>query len=94
MYIQGSNPLGYMTTTKENLTKLMTTTSEEDTQYLNEVISPLDQIKIKRKPGRPKLFTAEELLIRKRASDKRRYDLDPQKKIEENRQWRQRLKSQ
>ena len=80
-----------MTTTKENLTKLMTTTSEEDTQYLNEVIQ---EIKIKRKPGRPKLFTAEELLIRKRASDKRRYDLDPQKKIEENRQWRQRLKSQ
>ena len=86
-----------MTTTKENLTKLMTTTypvGKEDTQYLNEVISPLDQIKIKRKPGRPKLFTVEELLIRKRASDKRRYDLDPQKKIEENRQWRQRLKSQ
>ena len=80
-----------MTTTKENLTKLMTTTSEEDTQYLNEVIQ---EIKIKRKPGRPKLFTAEELLIKKRASDKRRYDLDPQKKIEENRQWRQRLKSQ
>ena len=80
-----------MTTTKENLTKLMTTTSEEDTQYLNEVIQ---EIKIKRKPGRPKLFTVEELLIRKRASDKRRYDLDPQKKIEENRQWRQRLKSQ
>ena len=52
------------------------------------------KLKIKRKPGRPKLFTAEELLIRKRASDKRRYDLDPQKKIEENRQWRQRLKSQ
>ena len=80
-----------MTTTKENLTKLMTTTSEEDTQYLNEVIQ---EIKIKRKPGRPKLFSVEELLIRKRASDKRRYDLDPQKKIEENRQWRQRLKSQ
>ena len=80
-----------MTTTKENLTKLMITTSEEDTQYLNEVIQ---EIKIKRKPGRPKLFTVEELLIRKRASDKRRYDLDPQKKIEENRQWRQRLKSQ
>ena len=80
-----------MTTTKENSTKLMTTTSEE-------VISPDSlrehQIKIKRKPGRPKLFTVEELLIRKRASDKRRYDLDPQKKIEENRQWRQRLKSQ
>ena len=80
-----------MTTTKENLTKLMTTTSEEDAQYLNEVIQ---EIKIKHKPGRPKLFTVGELLIRKRASDKRRYDLDPQKKIEENRQWRQRLKSQ
>ena len=83
-----------MTTTKENLTKLMATTypvGKEDTQYLNEVIQ---EIKIKRKPGRPKLFTVEELLIRKRASDKRRYDLDPQKKIEENRQWRQRLKSQ
>ena len=80
-----------MTTTIEKITQLMTTTQEEDTQYLNEVIQ---EIKIKRKPGRPKLFTVEELLIRKRASDKRRYDLDPQKKIEENRQWRQRIKSQ
>ena len=30
-----------MTTTKETLTKLMTTTAEEDTQYLNEVIQEI-----------------------------------------------------
>ena len=78
-----------MTTTIEKLTELMTTTQEEDTQYLNEVIQ---EIKVKRKPGRQKMYTPEELLERKRASDKRRYDLNPQKKIEENRQYRQRLK--
>ena len=78
-----------MTTTIEKLTESMTTTQEEDTQYLNEVIQ---EIKVTRKPGRPKMYTPEELLERKRASDKRRYDLNPQKKIEENRQYRQRLK--
>ena len=55
----------------------MTTTQEEDTQYLNEVIQ---EIKFKRKPGRPKMYTPEELLERKRASDQRRYDLNPAKK--------------
>jgi hypothetical protein len=78
-----------MTTTIEKLNQLMTTTQEEDTQYLNEVIQ---EIKVKRKPGRPKMYTPEELLERKRASDKRRYDLNPAKKIEENRQYRQQLK--
>ena len=38
------------------------------------------------------MYTPEELLERKRASDKRRYDLNPAKKIEANRQWRQQLK--
>ena len=66
-----------MTTTIEQLTKLMTTTQEEDTQYLNEVIQ---EIEVKRKPGRPKMYTPEELLERKQASDKRRYDLNPAKK--------------
>ena len=78
-----------MTTTIEQITKLMTTTQEEDTQYLNEVIQ---EIKIKRKPGRPKMYTPEELIERKRVNDKRRYDLDPQKKIQQNREWRQQLK--
>tara|TARA_B100000787_G_scaffold30781_1_gene20675 strand:+ start:105 stop:347 length:243 start_codon:yes stop_codon:yes gene_type:complete len=78
-----------MTTTIEQLTKLMTTTQEEDTQYLNEVI---EEIKVKRKPGRPKMYTQEELIERKRVNDKRRYDLDPQKKIQQNREWRQQLK--
>ena len=78
-----------MTTTIEELTELMTTTQEEDTQYLNEVI---EEIKVKRKPGRPKMYTQEELIERKRVNDKRRYDLDPQKKIQQNREWRQQLK--
>ena len=78
-----------MTTTIEKINQLTTTTQEEDTQYLNEVIQ---EIKVKRKPGRPKMYTPEELLERKRASDKRRYDLNPAKKIEANRQWRQQLK--
>ena len=78
-----------MTTTIEQITKLMTTTQEEDTQYLNEVI---EEIKVKRKPGRPKMYTPEELIERKRVNDKRRYDLDPQKKIQQNREWRQQLK--
>ena len=78
-----------MTTTIEKLNQLMTTTQDEDTQYLNEVIQ---EVKVKRKPGRPKMYTPEELLQRKRASDKRRYDLNPAKKIEANRQWRQQLK--
>ena len=63
-----------MTTTKENLTKLMTTTSEE-------VISPLDQIKIKRKPGRPRIYTPDEAKERIRDYDRRRYHADPAKKI-------------
>ena len=78
-----------MTTTIEKLNQLMTTTQDEDTQYLNEVIQ---EVKVKRKPGRPKMYTPEELLERKRASDKRRYDLNPANKIEENRQHRQQLK--
>jgi len=78
-----------LTTTIEKLTELMTTTQEEDTQNLNEVIQ---EIKVKKGRGAPKLYTPEELLIRKRACDKRRYDLNPAKKIEENRLYRQRLK--
>ena len=67
-----------MTTAIETLTQLMTTTQEENEQYLKEVIS---EIKIKRKVGRPVKFTAEEILERKRASYRRRYHLDPAKKI-------------
>ena len=75
-----------MTTTIENLNQLTTTTQEKDTQYWYEVIQG---IRIKRKPGRPNMYTPEELLERKRASDKRRYDLNSAKKKEAHRQWRQ-----
>ena len=78
-----------MTTTIEKLTELMTTTQEEDTQYLNEVI---EEIKVKRKPGRPRLYTPEEAKERVREYDRRRYHADPAKKIEANRQWRLQLK--
>ena len=78
-----------MTTTIEKLTELMTTTQEEDTQYLNEVIQ---EIKVKRKPGRPRIYTPEEAKERIREYDRRRYHADPAKKIEANRQWRLQLK--
>ena len=65
-----------MTTTIEKITQLMTTTQEEDTQYLNEVIQ---EIKVKRKPGRPTNCTPEEAKERIRAYDRRRYRADPLK---------------
>ena len=64
-------------TTTTPMIQLMTTTHEEDTQSLNEVIP---EIKIKRKPGRPKIYTPEELRERKRAYDRLRYHADPAKK--------------
>ena len=105
-------------TTIEKLTQLMTTTPDEDKQYLNEVIEEIkvkhltieqlillmttipdedkqdlnEEIKVERPRGRPRIFTPEEKLERKRASDRRIYNRDPQKKIEANRQWRQQLK--
>ena len=78
-----------MTSIIENLTQLTTTTPDEDKQFLNEVIQ---EIKIKRPRGRPKLYTPEERKERKRANDRRRYYEDHAKKIEANRQWRQQLK--
>ena len=83
-----------MTTIIENLTQLMTTTPDEDKQFLNEVIQ---EIKVKRPRGRPsgtKKFTEEEALERRRACDKRRYDRDPQKKIEAVINYRLQKKSQ
>ena len=78
-----------MTTTIENLIQLMTTTPEEDAQYLQEV---RQEIKAKRPRGRPRIYTPEEVIERRRACDKRRYDRDPQSKIEANRIYRQQLK--
>ena len=63
-----------MTTIIEKITQLMTTTQEEDTQYLNEVSQ---EIKVKRKPGRPRMYTPEEAKERIRAYDRRRYHADP-----------------
>ena len=100
----------------EKLQKIMTTTQEEDKQYLNEIIDELQQSKKKprgrprkhnkeneniikediikeNKPrGRPKLYTEEEKRIRNLACDKRRYDADPQRKIQMNRDYRSRMK--
>ena len=77
-----------MTSIIEKLTQIMTTTPDEDKQYLNEVIQ---EIKVKRPRGRPRIYTPEQLLERKRERDRRRYYEDPEKK-EANRQWRQQLK--
>ena len=42
-----------MTSIIENLTHIMTTTHDEDKQFLNEVIQ---EIKIKRPRGRPRIY--------------------------------------
>ena len=55
---------------KQQLQTIMTTTSEEDKQYLNEV---KEEIKTKRKPGRPRIYTIEEAKERVRQYDLRRY---------------------
>ena len=63
----------------ENLKTIMTTTQEEDKQYLNEV---KEEIKTKRKPGRPRIYTIEEAKERVRQYDLRRYRENREKKIE------------
>ena len=73
-------------TTIENLTQLMTTTPDEDKQYLNEVI---EEIKVKRPRGRPKIYTPEEIIERIRLRDRIRYNQDPQKKMDAIRAYRQ-----
>ena len=67
-----------MTSIIENLTELTTTTPDEDKQFLNEVIQ---EIKVKRPRGRPRIYTPEERKERKRANDRRRYHADLAKKI-------------
>ena len=66
-----------MTSIIENLTELTTTTPDEDKQFLNEVIQ---EIKVKRPRGRPRIYTPEEAKERIRAYDIRRYHADPEKK--------------
>ena len=56
-----------------------------------DVIQEKEDI-IKNPIGRPKLYTEEEKRIRARACDKRRYDNDPQKKIQMNRDYRSKMK--
>ena len=72
-----------MTTTIDKLDQLTTTTHEDDTQEI---------IKVKKKRGRPRIYTPEEAKERIREYDRRRYYADPEKKIEANRKWRQQLK--
>ena len=64
---------------KQQLKTIMTITPEEDKQYLNEVI---EEIKTKRKPGRPRIYTIEEAKERVRQYDLRRYRENREKKIE------------
>ena len=63
----------------ENLKTIMTTTPQEDQQYLNEV---KEEIKTKRKPGRPRIYTVEEAKERVRQYDLRRYRENRETKIE------------
>ena len=79
----------------ENLTEIMTTTQNEDEQFLKEVKEEIKEEKIKRPRGRPfgtKKFTEEEILERRRAKDRRIYHANPEKKLEANRQRRERIK--
>ena len=64
---------------KQQLQTIMTTTPEEDKHYLNEV---KEEIKTKRKPGRPRIYTIEEAKERVRQYDLRRYRENREKKIE------------
>ena len=56
---------------KQQLQTIMTTTQQEDQQYLNEVKEEIKQTK--RKPGRPRIHTIEEAKERVRQYDLRRY---------------------
>ena len=64
---------------KQRLQTIMIATPEEDKQYLNEV---KEEIKTKRKPGRPRIFSVEEAKERVRQYDLRRYRENREKKIE------------
>ena len=75
-----------MATITENLTQLTTTTNDEDKQYLNEVI---EDIKIKKPRGRPRIYTQEEAKERIKDYDRRRYHADPEKKKELIKKYRQ-----
>ena len=72
IYFHNNIYKGRMTTDniKQQLQTIMTTTPEEDKQYLNEV---KEEIKTKRKPGRPRIYTIEEAKERVRQYDLRRY---------------------
>ena len=64
----------------------------EDNIKENEDIIKEDIIRESKPKGRPKLYTEEEKRIRNLACDKRRYDADPQRKIQMNRDYRSRMK--
>ena len=66
-----------MATVTENLKLLTTSTMDEDKQFLTEVI---EEIKIKKQRGRPRIYTQEEAKERIKAYDRRRYHADPEKK--------------
>ena len=74
---------------KQQLQTIMTTTQEEDKQYLNDVI---EEIKTKRKPGRPRTYTIQEAKERVRQYDLRRYRENREKKIEMVKRWQRATK--
>ena len=65
---------------KQQLETIMTTTTEEDKEYLNEVKEEIK--KVKRPVGRPRIYTIEEAKERVRQYDLRRYRENREKKIE------------
>ena len=68
-------------TTIENLTQLMTTTPDENKQYLNEVIA---EIKVKRPRGRPRMYKDYEDCL---ACQRQKYNEDPTEKIAKVKQY-------
>ena len=70
-----------MTTIIENLTQLMTTTPDEDKQFLNEVIQ---EIKIKRGRGRPRIYKDYQDCL---ACQRQKYNEDPTEKLANVKQY-------
>ena len=64
-----------MTSTIEQLTQIMTTTPDEDKQYLNEVIQ---EIKVKRPRGRPRIYKDYQDCL---ACQRKKYNDDPPEKL-------------
>ena len=70
-----------MTTIIEKLTQIMTTTPNEDKQFLNEVIQ---EIKVKRPRGRPRIYKDYQDCL---ACQRQKYNEDPTEKLANVKQY-------